>query len=307
MTDTHITPEQEKALIEGKEILASKQDALLQLGQIQAFNFIGKLVTVTELKIVQQIKDSKSYKGLTYHDENGKVVTVTTWEECCKHILNTDCQNIDRRLVNLQQFGEEFFEAAQNMKLGYNDLRVLRQLPEDDQALVIESEAVEAGDKDAVKQLIDDLKAKHQKEVDDLRQEVLANDLMLDANRKLNNENVRENQQLKELLHQRKFSPEKWKGDVKDFFEVNAKANTQILEGFSQLLVLNEQLETMELDEQTRHVATSAFYSDTKQLLQELAHVWNQLQSSLGHLDEVKPSGEWLQELGFDGAEEVLV
>ncbi|WP_052713346.1 hypothetical protein, partial [Pseudoalteromonas rubra] len=233
MTDTHITPEQEKALIEGKDILASKQSVLLQLGQIQAFNFIGKLVNVTELKLAQQLKDSKEYKGLVHQDEDGNVVTITTWEECCKYILKEKRRNVDNRLINLQQFGEEFFEAAQNMKLGYNDLRVLRQLPEDDQALVIESEAVEAGDKDAVKQLIDDLKAKHKKEVDDLRQEVLASDAMLRANRKLNDENVMENQQLKEQLHQRKFSPEKWKGDVKDFFAVNAKANTQILEGFS--------------------------------------------------------------------------
>ncbi|WP_278404879.1 hypothetical protein [Pseudoalteromonas ruthenica] len=307
MAEKDITPSMEKALTEGKELLASKQSSLIQLGQIQAFNFVGKLVTVTELKIVQQIKESKSYKGLTYTDENQKVVTVTTWEECCKHFLHTDPQNIDNRLRNLQQFGEEFFEQAQQMKLGYRDLRALRQLPEDEQALVIESEAVEVGDKEAVKDLIDELKAKHKKELSKTKTDLDATEHMLRSSRELQKKSALEIQELKEQLEHKKFSSSRWQHEVKSLFEAQAKISNQILEGFNQLLVLNEQLDTMQLDEQTHHVATDAFYADAKSLLKGLAHLWNEIYRSHGHLDETaKPSGEWLAEFGYEGTEEVM-
>ncbi|MBQ4853010.1 hypothetical protein J8L97_23060, partial [Pseudoalteromonas sp. MMG012] len=150
--------------VQQQQDLASKQDALMQLGQIQAFNFIGKLVTVSEIKILQQVKESKSFKGLTYKGDTGEVLTVSTWDECCQNLLGMSRQSVDNRLLNLQKFGDEFFEAAQKMRLGYRDLRALRQLPDDEQQLVIESEAVETGDKEAVKELIDELKAKHKKD-----------------------------------------------------------------------------------------------------------------------------------------------
>ncbi|NSY36511.1 hypothetical protein DS891_24290, partial [Pseudoalteromonas sp. JC28] len=68
--------------------LAEQQSVLVQLGQIQAFNFIGKMVTVSELKLVQQIKDSKEYKGLSF-SKDGKTETVSTWEQFCDAYL--DC------------------------------------------------------------------------------------------------------------------------------------------------------------------------------------------------------------------------
>ncbi|MBD1584972.1 hypothetical protein, partial [Pseudoalteromonas sp. S16_S37] len=263
MPEKEITPQTEKAIVEGKDLLASKQDALLQLGQIQAFNFMGKLVTVTELKLALQIKETKSYKGLTYKDDNGKVVTVTTWEECCKHILQTDCQNLDRRLVNLQQFGEEFFEAAQQMKLGYRDLRALRQLPEEEQQQIIESEAVETGDKEAVKELIDELKAKHAKESEKLKTELNATETQLKASREQSNKTAIELQNVREQLEVKKFSVDKWQGDTKQFFEALTSIHKQVREGFNQLTLLGEQLETLtHLDEKTYEAARSALYAD---------------------------------------------
>ncbi len=298
-----ISPEQEKAIVEGKEVLASKQDALLQLGQIQAFNFIGKLVTVTELKIVQNIKESKSYKGLTYKDETGKPVTVTTWEECCQHILNTDYQNLDNRLRNLQQFGEEFFEQAQQMKLGYRDLRALRQLPDEDQTVVIESEAVESGDKEAVKDLIAELKAKHQKESTELKQMLNNKDADLKAARKGRDDTVAELQQTKEQLHKKKFGTQKWQHDVRDFITTLHKTHNQINEGITQLYSLIEQLTFIEeLDDAARDMCINAFYADNRLLVDNLAACWQTIDNQFGHLaDGSKLSSEYLAQLGFEG------
>ena len=51
------------------------------MGMLKAFNFVEKLLTVGSLKILLEIKNSKKYKGLTYIDQDGKVLTVKTWEE----------------------------------------------------------------------------------------------------------------------------------------------------------------------------------------------------------------------------------
>lgn len=293
----------EKALIEGKQVLASKQDVLLKLGQAQAFNFAAKLLTVSELKLLQEVKESKQYKGLTYTDEGGKLLTVSNWGECCKCILGSSQQHVDEKLNNLQQFGEEFFEAAQQMKLGYRDLRALRQLPEEEQALVIESEAVETGDKDAVKELIDELKAKHKKEKSNVEQALDATERMLKASRTSAAEKDNKIIELQAQLESSKFSTEKWKGETKQFFAALHKAQNQVLEGFTQLLVLNEQLETLPLDERAHEAASSALYADSKILLTRLAGAWNELHRCHGHLDDAKPSAAWLEEMGFEAVE----
>lgn len=283
--------------------MADMQEVLMQLGRAQAFNFASKLLTVSELKILQEVKNSKQYKGLTTKGTNGELLTVSNWGDCCKHILGSSQQHIDEKLNNLQLFGEEFFDAAQKMKLGYRDLRALRQLPEDEQALVIESEAVETGDKDAVKELIDELKAKHKKEKDKLTQELDATERMLKASRNSASEKENKIVELTASLESKKFSAEKWKGEAKSFFEALAKTQNQVREGFNQMLVLSEQLETVKIDDKTYDAAKSAFYADSKILLTQLAHVWNEIHRTYGDLDDARPSGEWLAEMGFEGTE----
>ncbi|WP_010604426.1 hypothetical protein [Pseudoalteromonas maricaloris] len=303
MSEKDITPTVEKALVDGKDLLASKEQVLVELGQIQAFDFIQKLATVASLRLLQKAKETKAYKGLVYSDESGKVATVATWDEYCTHKLGVARRTIDDRLVNLQQFGEEFFEQSQRMQLGYRDLRALRQLPEEDQTLVIESDAVEAGDKEAVKELIDELKAKHAKEKDKLTQELDATERMLKVSRDSSSKKEEEIIKLKTDLESKKFSAERWKGEAKSFFEALAKTQNQVREGFNQMLVLSEQLETVKIDDKTYDAAKSAFYADSKILLTQLAHVWNEIHRTYGDLDDARPSGEWLAEMGFEGTE----
>lgn len=189
-----LSAEQEKAIADTKQVLSSKQDVLMELGQVKAFDFISKLATVATLRSLEKIKQSKSYKGLTYKAGNQELATVASWEDCCKYLLNTSARAIDDRLINLNAFGEEFFEASTSMGLGYRELRKLRQLPEEEQALVVDSEAVDMSDKEAVKELIEDLTDKHAKEKIQLKglldeSQKLAtvrNNLLQDANNRLN-------------------------------------------------------------------------------------------------------------------------
>ncbi|MCU4395937.1 hypothetical protein [Acinetobacter junii] len=142
-----------------------------KLGAIKATNFIKKLVTVTEIKLIAEIKESKQYKGLKVIDPTGKLVTVTTFEEFCQY-LGKSREHIDEDIRNLGTFGEDFLETSQRMGLGYRDLRKLRKLPEEDREVVINGEAVKTEDRESLIDLIEEMSAKHAKERDQLKARV---------------------------------------------------------------------------------------------------------------------------------------
>ncbi|MFQ3191536.1 MAG: hypothetical protein ACI936_002677 [Paraglaciecola sp.] len=232
---TDLSAEQQTAVVDAKAVLASKQDVLMAIGQIQAFDFINKLTTVGSLKSLSEIKESKAYKGLTYKDENGELTTVGSWEECCKHFLGSSKSTIDERLMNLNTFGNEFFEAAQKIGLGNKDLRKLRQLPEESQQLIINSEAVDLSDKESVKELIEDLnfkqvieKAELQKQVDDANQTVA-------AVRENSDQTQQELNKIKEIEAKRRFSQEPWKTQTIDNVTAMMHAKVAIQQGINQL------------------------------------------------------------------------
>lgn len=297
------SPEQEKAIVEGKNILASKQDVLMSIGQLQAFSNFRKYTTVGEILIYKKIKESKQYKGLVYQDEDGNSLTVGDIKELCLNFFGCSYQTMEERLCNLDAFGKEFLETSTKMGVGIRDLRALRQLPDEDQSMVIESEAVESGDKEAVKDLISELKAKHQKETTAIKQQLNNKDADLKAARQSRDENVAELQQTKEALHKKKFGTQKWQNDVRDFFAELHKTHNQINEGITKLYSLIEQLTFIEdLDDTARDMCVNAFVADNQLLVENLAHCWQTIDNQFGHIaNSSKLSSEYLAELGFEG------
>ncbi|WP_121773843.1 hypothetical protein [Acinetobacter bereziniae] len=173
-----------------------------KLGAIKATNFIKKLVTVTEIKLLADVKQSKQYKGLKVVDDNGKVVTVTTWAEFCQQ-LGMSCEKVDQDLLNLSTFGEDFLETSQRMGLGYRDLRKLRKLDEADRAVIINGESVKAEDRESLIDLIEEMSAKHAKEkgelnkkVEDLTADIEAKNLVIKSKSENNDKLLHENTKL---------------------------------------------------------------------------------------------------------------
>lgn len=156
------------------ELVDAEQRAQIKLSEISGMlkfaDFHRKLVTVTEIKVLAELKDSGKYKGLKVLDQNEKVVTVTTWESLCK-ALGRSREIVDQDIANLNSLGESFFETSQRLKLGYRDLRKLRTLPEDTKKAIIQQVEVNLDDKDEIVSLIDDLAAKHAREKQDWAKE----------------------------------------------------------------------------------------------------------------------------------------
>lgn len=153
------------AITENQLLLSEK------VGALKAFDFTKKLLTVSSIKMLAEIKESKEYKGLQLIDPEGKLLTVRTWAEFCQGI-GRSFQHIDEDISHLTTFGEEFLETSQRMQLGYRDLRKLRKLPEEDREVIINGEAVKAEDKDSLIELIEDMSVKHAKQKTTLENKV---------------------------------------------------------------------------------------------------------------------------------------
>jgi len=139
-----------------------------QVGQVRAFDFQRKVGWIATLKILAEIKEQKTYKGMSLINAAGEVINCKTWEDLCTATGYTR-QKVDEDLLALDVLGGEFLETARAMKLGQRDIQKLRKLPENDRALVLGNIEVDVGDKSAIIDLIDDLAAKHAREKAELQ------------------------------------------------------------------------------------------------------------------------------------------
>lgn len=311
MTSTNEAPishEQQKAIIEAKDVLLSKSLVMRQLGQAEAFNFIKKLATVAELKVIQAIKEAKEYKGLVYIGLDGNRRQVSNFDEYCEQFLGESRRNIDERLQNLTIFGEEFFEASQKIGLGYRELRKLRQLPEDQQQLVIENEAVDLGDKEALRELIDELNAKHQKELKAARGEKEELDKSLKVARQMRDEAQGEANKFREQIAARQFNPDAWKSDVSAIVLSMAKLEGEILQRLTQLAAIREKIANLDTDESlakdaATYQAAMSYLAGTllhssRSVAEDAASFWQSVDLQFaGFADKARPSVSVLEEL----------
>ncbi|WP_236931674.1 hypothetical protein [Glaesserella parasuis] len=154
---------QNSTALTAKAMTQDKAQAYELVGMIKAFGFAKKLVTVTEMKILQEIKETKRYKDLALSTPNGESVTVTTFTQFCE-CLGMSYEKVNQDLQNLAVLGEDFLETSQRLGLGYREMRKLRQLPEAARAEIVEADYSEATDKEELIEKIEDLTAKHAKE-----------------------------------------------------------------------------------------------------------------------------------------------
>ena len=138
-----------------------------KLGMLKATSLFKKLLTVSEIKFLAEIKESKQYKGVSVIGENGELLTVSTWADFCSG-LGKSHQHVDEEIRNLGAFGEDFLETSQRMSLGYRDLRKLRKLDDADREVIINGESVKTEDRESLIDLIEEMSAKHRKEKDAL-------------------------------------------------------------------------------------------------------------------------------------------
>ena len=297
---TELTMEQQQSAVSlvAKQMTQDKAQAHELIGMIKAFDFTQKLVTVTTLKLLNQVKESKSYKGLTLSDKEGKLVTVTTWEDFCI-TLGFSREQMDENLRNLNTFGENFLETSQRLGLGYREMRKLRKLPEDARAEIVDAEFSETADKEELLEKIEELTAKHAQEKQLLEGQLKQSQANYEAQSKvLKNKNDRINQLDIELEkkknHINTLSPDEKGGLLRKETSQLAYNTEAILRG-----QVWKAFETLDSHTQESGIDHKQFMVGT---LAEIELVLNELRTAfnLPRLADGDNRPEWLRE-DFEG------
>jgi hypothetical protein len=218
-----------------------------------------------------------------YEDDNGKSVTVTDLKEVCSVFFNRSYEQMQEDLKNLEMFGQEFLESAQNMELGYRDLRKLRKLPNETQELIINSEAVDLSDKDAVKELIEDMSFKHVTEKKELETKLEDTKANLSVAREMTSEKQAEVNAYQEKDAKRRMSQEPWKDETLDSVNAMIEARALITEGINQLTdSLNNLSENHNIDDKAMELIAKSLLTEVKYNSQLFAELTNDAFSMLG-------------------------
>ncbi|WP_010603986.1 hypothetical protein [Pseudoalteromonas maricaloris] len=301
---SELTPQQQQATIEATQILASKQEVLMELGRLQAFTHIKNYATVAEIITFKKIRESKEYKGLTYK-KDGKTATVATIEEFCPAFLNRSYRSLKEAEEYLATFGEEFYETSKQIGIGNREMRALRQLPEEEQALVIESEAVETGDKEAIKDLISDLKAKHAKSQAEQTQKLKDTENQLAAARKSRDDYQTKANALEEQLELKRFQANTWQEQVKQLLLEATQYEGNAIESLSQLCALRTHfMNSDDLPPEAIEHLAAGILDSFKSMAEDFAQAWMDTANMLeGYLPSMRPSLEVLQDLADSAAQ----
>ncbi|WP_104884395.1 hypothetical protein [Pasteurella multocida] len=168
MTNLTIEQSQNAVALAAKQMTQDMAEAYEVMGTLKAFNFVQKLLTVGSLKKLQEIKETKKYKGLSFVDDIGKKI----YED----------------LQNLNTFGEEFLET------------------EDARAEIVEADYSETADKEDLIEKIEELTVKHAKEKESLEAQLkTAKDNYTAQARVLDNKNKRIDQLDAELEKKKQY------------------------------------------------------------------------------------------------------
>lgn len=105
------------------------------IGRIQANQLMAKFGDVASLVWLREVKEQKIYRDIP---------CVGSWDKFCDSV-GMSRRKVDEDLQNLQEFGEDFLATCRQLRVGYHDLRKLRQLTNDG-SVQIEEQSVIIGE-----------------------------------------------------------------------------------------------------------------------------------------------------------------
>lgn len=107
------------------------------IGRVQGVNMLAKFGDVASLMWLKDVKAQQIYKH---------VPGFGTWDKFCNYI-GLSRRKVDEDLQNLQIFGQDFLATVASLRVGYRELRKLRQLTHEGTVVVdTESESVTIGE-----------------------------------------------------------------------------------------------------------------------------------------------------------------
>ena len=143
---------------EADEILAAGID----LGRLEALDFMATVANSAILPIYENVKKSKAWKFLR-NTKSGDGRHFASLDEFCEVKLGKSYKRLRELSLNRSLIGQEAFEQAERLGLRQVDYNAIKTLPAPDQELMRRA-VEEAQSRDEVLDLLQELAARHAKE-----------------------------------------------------------------------------------------------------------------------------------------------
>ena len=144
--------------IDADEILAAGID----LGRLEAMDFVATIANSAILQIYENVKKSKAWKILR-NPQSGNGCHFESLEQFCEVKLGKSYRRMRQLAADRNVLGQEAFEQAERIGLHHRDYDAIKALPAPDQELI--RRAVEdAQSRDEVIDLMQELAVRHSKE-----------------------------------------------------------------------------------------------------------------------------------------------
>lgn len=140
------------------EILAAGMD----LGRLEALDFVATIATTAKLAIYENVKKSKAWRFLR-NTGSGDGRHFESLDEFCEVKLGQSYRRLRELTLNRNTIGQEAFEQAERIGLRQVDFNAIKALPAPDQELISQALRAEAT-KDEVLNTLQELAARHAKE-----------------------------------------------------------------------------------------------------------------------------------------------
>jgi hypothetical protein len=150
------------------------------VGAIDAMRIQRKFCEISQIRLFQQLKESKKYKHLAIRHADGSVRPSHDFAEFCEAAFGKSYRSLAEEQQNLVALGDELYEMATRLQLRVSDFRDLRALPDDAREIV--EEAGRTSTREGVIELVRTLAEKHsaaKAEVAERKKDLAAKDAVL--------------------------------------------------------------------------------------------------------------------------------
>lgn len=168
--------------LERKQVVAF--DLGQQVGRIQALKLISDVSEKAIVETFIQIRDSKKYKEILIPGPDGNLRQSEDLADFCEQVFGKSYSSLAEMAQNYNMLGGSLYEHAERLGLKSRDYRALRALPAEEQKLV-QITLAEAGDRESVVGLINELADRQAQERAALRKEIEEKDADIRAKDKL--------------------------------------------------------------------------------------------------------------------------
>lgn len=240
--DNAVTPTQ------ADDILAAGVD----IGRIEALDFIATIANSTILPIYENIKKSKAWRFIR-NPESSNGSNFQSLDEFCQVKLGKTYGRMQHLLANRNLIGQEAFEQAERIGLRQVDYNAIKALPEPKQEM-IKNALCEEATKDDIQRTLRELAAADQKEIETLTTRAETAEKQAEANDKVIEAKQDEITKLQKQLVTLQCAPfTDWPEAFQGYIQQAQKAGREIANALDSLAQIHEhslKIEAQSPDEQ---------------------------------------------------------